>query len=51
VFLDSYYMPSPLTTFNAYVSHATISVFLYSLYSSSLHHILQALLTCTGWNR
>ena len=40
VFLDSgvkhpYYMPSPLLTFNAHVSHGTISVFLYSLYSSS----------------
>jgi hypothetical protein len=43
-------MPSLLITFNAHVSHATISVFLYSLYSSSLYHILQALLTCTGFS-
>jgi hypothetical protein len=55
VFLDSgvkhpYFIPSPLITFRAHVLHATISVLLYSLYSSSLYHILQALLTCTDWN-
>lgn len=52
VFLDSgvthpYYMPSPLVTFNAHVTHATISVLLCSLYSSSLYHLLQTLLTYT----